>query len=304
MTTDSQKNKITVLMSTYNGEKYLTEQIESILNQRNVDVNLLVRDDGSTDQTLTILKKYQENGDLEFYTGKNLGPQRSFLHLLQNAPQCDYYAFADQDDVWLEDKLTSGIKAICSHDSQPAIYACQTQMTDQSLEKIPTPPLHPFCTFGESLVYAYASGCTMVFNHTLRTIITAYQPAFIDMHDWWIMSIATAMKAHIVFDHNAHILYRQHSRNVKGLNDSKFKEWKQRIGRLMHKQQIRYHSTLELYKGYYSLLPQESKDMIDLFIISKKSFKNRLRLLMDSRYKCGDQKTWLFFKLSVLLNTY
>lgn len=304
MAENLQKSKIAVLMSTYNGEKYLTEQIESILNQRNVDVNILVRDDGSTDQTLTLLKKYQEKGALVFYTGENLGPQRSFLHLLQNAPQCDYYAFADQDDVWLEDKLYSGIKEICSSGNQPALYACQTQMTDQYLEKIPTSQLHPRCTFGESLVYAFASGCTMVFNHALRTVITAYQPAFIDMHDWWIVSIAAAMKAHIVFDHSAHILYRQHSRNVKGLNDSKLKEWKQRIGRLMHKQQIRYHSALELYKGYYALLPQESKELIDLFIISKKSFKHRLRLLMDSRYKCGDKKTWVLFKLSVLLNTY
>jgi rhamnosyltransferase len=304
MTADSQKNTITVLMSTYNGEKYLTEQIESIICQKDVNVTLLVRDDGSTDKTLTILRQYQEKGALTFYTGENLGPQRSFLHLLQHAPQSDYYAFADQDDVWLEDKLNSGIKAICSHDSQPAIYACQTQMTNQSLEKIPTPPLHPCCTFGESLVYAYASGCTMVFNNALRTIITSYQPSFIDMHDWWIISIATAMKAHVVFDHNAHILYRQHSRNVKGLNDTKFKEWKQRIQRLLHKQQIRYHSALELYKGYYTLFPQESKDLIDLFIMSKKSFKHRLRLLMDSRYKCGDKKTWVLFKLSVLLNTY
>lgn len=304
MTADLQKSKITVLMSTYNGEKYLTEQIESILNQRNVDVNLLVRDDGSTDQTLTILKKYQEKGALEFYTGKNLGPQRSFLHLLQHAPQCDYYAFSDQDDVWLEDKLYSGIKEICSYGNQPAIYTCQTQMTNQYLDKIATPQLHPVCTFGESLIYAYASGCTMVFNNSLRTIITSYHPIFIDMHDWWIMSIAAAMKAHIVFDHNAHILYRQHSKNVKGLNDTIFKEWNQRIQRILRKRQIRYHSALELYKGYYSQFPQESKDIIDLFIKSKKSFKHRLRLLTDSRYKCGDMKTWFLFKLSLLFNTY
>lgn len=298
------KEKVLVLMSTYNGEQYLQQQIDSIITQKNVDVELLVRDDGSTDKTIDILKDYQQKGLLSYYAGENLKPQLSFLHLLRHAPECKYYAFADQDDVWLEDKLSSGIEAICSHDSQPAIYACQTQMTNQSLEKIPTPLLHPCCTFGESLVYAYASGCTMVFNNALRTIITSYQPSFIDMHDWWIISIATAMKAHIVFDHHAHILYRQHSRNVKGLNDTKFKEWKQRIQRLLNKQQIRYHSALELYKGYYTLFPQESKDLIDLFIQSKKSFKHRLRLLMDSRYKCGNQKTWVLFKLSVLLNTY
>lgn len=301
---DSQKNKIIVLMSTYNGEKYLTDQIESILSQKDVDVNIIVRDDGSTDKTLAILRQYREKGALTFYTGENIGPQRSFMHLLQHAPESAYYAFADQDDVWLEDKLYSGIKEICSSDNHPALYTCQTQMTDPYLEKIPTPQLHPRCTFGESLVYAYASGCTMIFNHALRTIITSYQPTFIDMHDWWIVSIAAGMKARLVFDHNAHILYRQHSRNVKGLNDSKFKEWKQRIGRLMHKRQIRYHSALELYKGYYTVLPKESKEILSLFLMSKKSFRHRLRLLRDSRYRCGNAKTWVLFKLSVLLNTY
>ena len=298
------KEKVLVLMSTYNGEQYLQQQINSIITQKNVEVELIVRDDGSTDKTIDILKEYQRKGLLSYYTGENLKPQYSFLHLLRHAPECKYYAFADQDDVWLEDKLYSGIKEICSYDNQPALYTCQTQMTDQCLEKIPTPQLHPICTFGESLVYAYASGCTMVFNNALRTIITSYKPTFIDMHDWWIMSIAAAMKAHIVFDNNAHILYRQHSKNVKGLNDTKLKEWKQRIQRILHKQQIRYHSALELYKGYYIQFPQESKDLIDLFIISKKSFKHRLRLLTDSRYKCGDKKTWVLFKLSILLNTY
>lgn len=298
------KEKVLVLMSTYNGEQYLQQQINSIITQKNVEVELIVRDDGSTDKTIDILKEYQRKGLLSYYAGENLKPQYSFLHLLRHAPECKYYAFADQDDVWLEDKLYSGIKEICSYDNQPAIYTCQTQMTNQYLEKIPTPQLHPICSFGESLVYAYASGCTMVFNNALRTIITSYQPSFIDMHDWWIMSIAAAMKAHIVFDQHAHILYRQHSRNVKGLNDTKFKEWKQRMQRVFQKQQIRYHSALELYNGYYTQFPQESKELIDLFIISKKSFKHRLHLLMDSRYKCGDKKTWILFKLSILLNTY
>jgi rhamnosyltransferase len=298
------KEKVLVLMSTYNGEQYLQQQIDSIIAQKNVDVELIVRDDGSTDKTIDILKDYQHKGLLSYYVGENLKPQYSFLHLLSHAPECDYYAFADQDDVWLEDKLSSGIKEISSCGNQPALYACQTQMTNQYLEKIPTPHLHPLGTFGESLVYAYASGCTMVFNNALRTIVTSYQPSFVDMHDWWIVSIAAAMKARIVFDHHAHILYRQHSKNVKGLNETKIKEWKQRIQRLLHKQQIRYHSALELHKGYYTLFPQESKDLIDLFIQSKKSFKHRLRLLMDSRYKCGDKKTWVLFKLSILLNTY
>ena len=111
------KEKVLVLMSTYNGEQYLQQQIDSIITQKNVDVELLVRDDGSTDKTIDILKDYQQKGLLSYYAGENLKPQLSFLHLLRHAPECKYYAFADQDDVWLEDKLSSGIEAICSHDS-------------------------------------------------------------------------------------------------------------------------------------------------------------------------------------------
>ena len=132
------KEKVLVLMSTYNGEQYLQQQINSIITQKNVEVELIVRDDGSTDKTIDILKDYQQKGLLSYYAGENLKPQYSFLHLLRHAPECKYYAFADQDDVWLEDKLYSGIKEIYSFDNQPAIYTCQTQMTNQYLEKIPT----------------------------------------------------------------------------------------------------------------------------------------------------------------------
>ena len=152
------KKDITVLMSTYNGEKYLHEQIDSILRQQGVKVNLLVRDDGSTDNTLAILDKYQEEGLLTFYTGENLGPQRSFLHLLQQAPQSDYYAFADQDDIWLEDKLSTGIKQLQNDKEKPALYFSQTQLTDEELNPIPSVIIHPKVTFGEMLVYKFIGG--------------------------------------------------------------------------------------------------------------------------------------------------
>ena len=304
MTADLQKNKITVLMSTYNGEKYLTEQIESILNQRNVNVNILVRDDGSTDQTLTILKKYQEKGALEFYTGENLGPQRSFLHLLQHAPQCDYYAFADQDDVWMADKISVAVNRLKTSGTKPAIYVCQTQMTDQVLNPIATPSLSPLLTFGESLIYAFASGCTMVMNDSMRKIVNAYCPQFIDMHDKWIMEIATAIGADIYFDKKSHILYRQHERNAIGLHDSFAKEWKLRIHRVLFSNHIRYRMATELKKGYYHVMPKEQQAIISLFLSAKNSFVKRLQLLNDRRFRCGNKKTNILFKLAVLLNTY
>ena len=85
-------NKVLILMSVYNGEKYLVEQIESLIHQERVDVSILVRDDGSSDGTIDILENYKTKGILDFYTGENLRPARSFMHLLFNAPDCDYFA--------------------------------------------------------------------------------------------------------------------------------------------------------------------------------------------------------------------
>ena len=90
--------EITVLMSTYNGEMFIREQIDSILNSKDVELQLLVRDDGSSDQTIPILKSYQTKKKLSFYQGHNVRPAKSFMELLCKAPNSKYYAFSDQDD--------------------------------------------------------------------------------------------------------------------------------------------------------------------------------------------------------------
>ena len=105
--------RVSVLMSTYNGEKYLHEQINSILGQQGVEIHLLIRDDGSSDGTVEICKEYAKKyNQITFYQGENLGVGKSFLDLLKHAPDADYYSFADQDDVWLEDKIIRAVTMI------------------------------------------------------------------------------------------------------------------------------------------------------------------------------------------------
>ena len=101
-------------MSTYNGEKYLREQIDSILNQDYPEISLLIRDDGSTDGTVDILKEYaQKYRDIDYYVGENLGVQNSFFDLMKRADKrAYYYAFADQDDVWLPGKIKRAIELL------------------------------------------------------------------------------------------------------------------------------------------------------------------------------------------------
>ena len=108
--------RVIVLMSTYNGEKYLRNQIESLLRQVDVEIEILVRDDGSKDGTLGILEEYKNSreysGKLSYYVGPNVGPAKSFLDLIKHAPEAEYYALCDQDDTWLPDKLKIAVEAI------------------------------------------------------------------------------------------------------------------------------------------------------------------------------------------------
>lgn len=103
---------VQVVMSTYNGEKYLKEQIDSILSQEGVDVRLYIRDDGSSDRTTDILASYQEHKNVKIEKGNNLGFAKSFLTALDECDEADYYAFSDQDDVWEKDKLSTAVQLI------------------------------------------------------------------------------------------------------------------------------------------------------------------------------------------------
>lgn len=105
-------------MTTYNGEKYLKEQLDSLLKQVGVSVKILVRDDGSTDQTKSILDTYQKKGLIDWYCGEHLNAPRGFLDLINRAPNADYYAFCDQDDVWDSDKLFIAVNLLSQYDDK------------------------------------------------------------------------------------------------------------------------------------------------------------------------------------------
>ena len=105
--------KVIILMSVYNGENFIEEQLNSIFSQTgDFEIEVWVRDDGSKDGTISILKKYEEEKKLYWYSGENLKPAHSFMDLIMHSCKADYYAFSDQDDVWLNDKLKRSIKRL------------------------------------------------------------------------------------------------------------------------------------------------------------------------------------------------
>ena len=245
--------KVLVLMSTYNGEKYLNTQIESILLQKDVQVELLIRDDGSTDSTTKILQEYQSKRKISYYIGSNLKPAKSFMELVCNAPQTDYYAFSDQDDYWFPNKLSCAIKKIQSiaNIDVPCLYYSKLLWTDQNLKPFNKQPnFVPIKKFSQSVTFNNVAGCTMVFNRKLQEIIKQHTPTSSIMHDNWIFKLCLAIGGQVIFDNNTFIYYRQHTKNVCGGKISFRKKWKRRFYNLFYKNKNYVSVFKELIDNY------------------------------------------------------
>ncbi len=298
------KNTVCVLLSTYNGERYLPEQLQSLYAQEGVAVSLLVRDDGSTDTTCAILDAEQAAGRLVWYTGENLKPAFSFWNLLNNAPELPYYAFCDQDDVWDTDKLNVAADMLATAGDVPAVYFCQTRLVDASLNEIASVKISPLLTYGEALVYHFVTGCTMVMNKAMRDQLLCYTPRFIRMHDIWIYNVALAIGAKVFFDPNPHISYRQHGNNVIGQANSVKAVWKSRVERLKKNECIRSRLAKELLNGYSSAMSLENRALTELVAGYKESFASWMKLLFTRKTKCAPLSINLSSKVAVLLRIF
>ena len=186
--------KVTVLLSTYNGEKYLAEQLESLAAQQGVEVELLVRDDGSNDGTASILNEWQDKGLLSWYRTVNLGPGKSFMDLLQTAQSGSYYAFCDQDDVWLSNKLQITMDKMkeveLANPGKPVIVHTDMNVVDEKLNVVHdsfwrSSGLRPdiLRTFPFLCICNCVNGCTIVMNNAARELIldkyVVYQKKYI-----------------------------------------------------------------------------------------------------------------------------
>lgn len=225
--------KVTVVMSTYNGERYLHEQIESILHQQGCQVELLVRDDGSEEDQLSVLREYQRRDKLRLLCGENLKPAKSFLEAVKLAGDAEYYAFSDQDDVWMPDKLSTAIAHLERENSAlPNAYFCNLTAVDQDKNVLMSHllPRKAVTGYRQILVRSpHIFGCTMVFNRALRDVIAARPlPQTVYMHDLWTALIAAAM-GKLLYDSESHILYRQHGNNWVGATLSSGEKWKKRM---------------------------------------------------------------------------
>ena len=209
--------KVNVLLSAYNGEKYINEQIDSILNQTWKNITLYVRDDGSTDGTMDILKDYESKGQIVLIEGKNVGFIESFFDLMLYCGDADYYAFADQDDYWLPEKIGNAIEMMNLEDNEkPLLYFSNYDFCNSDLKFVShsSPVGHKVETsFANSLVDCTPLGFNMVFNDAARKCVISRKPKYSCGHDWWMYMVCQGLGT-VIYDDRVSVKYRRHGNNV------------------------------------------------------------------------------------------
>lgn len=227
---------VAVLMSTYNGDKYIKEQLDSLFNQYDVEINLFIRDDLSTDNTVDIIKNYPQPITLIENKGINIGVGRSFMELIYTVGmEYDFIALCDQDDIWEADKLVQAIRMIENKD-RPTLYCSNQLLVDDNNKEIGMRHQGMLETsYLQILTNNHFTGCTMVWNGKLQEqlVCDKKRPTCellsIRIHDVWIAMVAS-ITGDIVYDPNSYIRYRQHANNVVGVRkEKKLKIWKKKF---------------------------------------------------------------------------
>ncbi len=213
---------VAILLSTYNGARFLPEQLDSIARQTHGNWSLLWRDDGSTDQTLAIMRNFtrkigvsrcREAAD----SGIHLGAAASFLSLLAQTPQSQAIAFADQDDVWMPNKLARALPHIGHAGSRAFLYCARQYLVDEQLQGrylSILPGDRP--GFPASLTQNIVHGNTMVMNRAAADLVRRIPGPPGTVHDWWSYIVISACGGSVLIDPEPVVLYRQHEGNLIG----------------------------------------------------------------------------------------
>ena len=289
------KPVVLVLMSTYNGERFLKEQIDSILFQEDVEVRLLVRDDGSKDHTCVILSDYASvHQNIAWKACENVGFVKSFSALVRMAlkEKADFYAFADQDDIWMPSKLITACRALSEKDaSKPNLFTSNSMQIDaegRELELFHKGP-EPRFRKGNVLVFGTEQGCSMVFNRRALELYAGSEPQ-LTWHDRWLYHICYFLGS-VTYDHRPLFYYRRHENNALANHHAGSLEGERckivRVYRILFVEPpVTNHVEMakEFYDHFASLLDPVDCKLFKRFIVCRKSVVSKMYMLFSRHF--------------------
>lgn len=305
---------ISIIMSTYNGARYLSQQLDSVLSQTVSDFTLLIRDDGSTDRTADIIRSYQDPR-IVFMGGENVGPAKSFSILLQEAYRrgSDYVYFCDQDDIWQDDKLAQFQAAFSAEQQSPELVFSDFSMIDgngapigssyASWAKLRIPTGGDF--FPKLLAQPYIFGCACAINRPLLELVQE-MPDGIEMYDCWIGMVASLL-GQIHYLPRPSIAHRFHSSNATGRQgqnalSSRLKRLTSGLAAQRDNTHLRLQQVALLRQHLGAHLPPHQQERLSHMesAIKKGGFSAAKMLRRETVYRGGMGQN-LFFYLTILL---
>jgi glycosyltransferase involved in cell wall biosynthesis len=278
---------VAILLCTYNGSQYLEEQLDSINAQTHQNWIVIASDDGSSDQTLEILQRYKvkwHSKKLTIRSGPQKGFCQNFLSLACDPEiRADYYAFCDQDDVWLPNKLKVALGNISANQSidVPYLYCGRTKYVNEHLKPLGMSPLFVFPpSFRNALVQSIAGGNTMIFNQSAKSLVEQAGPLKVASHDWWIYQLITGAEGVVFYDPVPQLLYRQHEYALVGGNNS-FSARMERIWMLLQGRFKNWNAqNIAALKQVNHLLVKNHQEILKMFeILRGAQLKDRFRLI-------------------------
>jgi hypothetical protein len=213
--------RVTILLSTYNGERYLAEQLASLKAQSYDNWRLLWRDDGSADTTVAMMRAFSDEmgsqrcAELQD-SGPHYGAAHSFLALLRAAAAEPFIAFADQDDVWLPDKLRNAVAKLGGAGADPVLYCARQFLVNHALRNHRLSVAHQPAGFPACLTQNIANGNTVVMNAAAAALVVSVAAPVATVHDWWSYIVVSAFGGKVIFDPEPQVLYRLHKHNMIG----------------------------------------------------------------------------------------
>ncbi len=280
-------NRVTVLLSSYNGSKFLQQQLGSLYEQTYPNIRILVRDDGSSDSTRSMLASEQAKGRIDILEGhNNLGAALSFFELLRSAAstETEFVAFCDQDDVWHPEKIAHAVSALSGvTGSGPAMYCSRVELVDENLGHIGYTELPKKVGFGNALVESVAIGCTMVLNRKAIDLVCANLPSRVVIHDWWCY-LAVSCFGEVIYDAEATLKYRQHGSNAIGVAATGFAQLSRKYRRFFgsgdgHRWINEQAATL--LNIFQDSIPLSRRQILNKFVGAKSSLRCRFQLALS-----------------------
>lgn len=303
--------KINIVMSTYNGEQFLAEQIDSIQQQTFKDWQLLIRDDGSSDQTPEIIKSFVAQDPRIIFINEhdceNLGVVKNFFTLIKH-DKADYYFFSDQDDVWLEDKLETMLAVARQYPDQlPLLVYTDLCVVNQNLQvmnqsMIRSQSHHANTELVQELTENTVTGGVAMINHALaeqwRTLDN------IIMHDWYLALLAAAIGKLVYIDQPGE-LYRQHDNNVLGARTftKRLKNWLSGPSKMLEKYWWLIHASQAQADKILqeNELGDEQEAVIRNYIaLERLSLSQRIRVLRQYKYAKNKWFHTMIFRLLIM----